>query len=154
MNLEDAILSAIRGENTHGQDTPVAVDDVGHLLTIAVASQTGTLSRVDGNTVTTYAVKQADINATSSGDTTVVAAVVGKKIQVTFVLLTCSAQVAVGWKSATTVLLNAMSFAQFGGRNQNYVPGWFVEAAENEALIINLSGNANVRGVINYIEVE
>ena len=104
-------------------------------------------------------IKHADIAATASGDTTVVAAVIGKKLRVTSVLLTVSAQVNIAWKSGVSVSgpastkIPAMSFPQYGGMNQNYLPGWFVETDVDAPLIINLSGNAIVSGMVNYIEV-
>lgn len=103
-------------------------------------------------------IKHADITATASGDTTVIPAVVGKRIRVTAVLLTTSAQVNIAWKSGASVSIPAstkipaMSFPQYGGMNQNYLPGWFVETDRDGSLIINLSGNATVSGMVNYIE--
>lgn len=106
----------------------------------------------DINTV--YTVKNAAINATASGDTTVVSAVSGKKIRAFSIALTVSAQVDVAWKTGGgDTQIAAMSFAQYGGMNQDYLPGWFVESDSGEALLINLSGAANVRGMLNYIEV-
>lgn len=94
----------------------------------------------------------ADINATSSGDTTVVASTTDSKIRVISICFTVSAQVAVAWKSGSAVTkIAAMSFPQYGGMNQDYRRGWFVEANVGQDLVINLSGNANVRGLVNYV---
>jgi hypothetical protein len=47
-----------------------------------------------------------------------------------------------------------MNFATFGGMDINRMPhGYFAETAVSEALVLNLSTNANVRGSINYVEV-
>ena len=100
-----------------------------------------------------FTILNAAINATASGDTTVVAALTNK-IRVISIVFTCGTQVAVAWKSgASTTKIAAMSFAQYVGMNESYLPGWFVETDAAEALVINLSGNANVRGMVNYIEI-
>ena len=100
-------------------------------------------------------VKWAEINATAAGDTQVVAAVTGKKIRAVGWLLVCSVAVGVAWKSgAGTTLINAMSFATNGGISAaNYGQGYAFETAVSGALVINLSGIANVRGSLCYVEV-
>jgi len=100
-------------------------------------------------------IKWAEINATSSGDTSVIAAVSGKKIRVTAITLVCSAAVGVGWKSGSNIKINAMPFAQNGGMALEFVSPahFFVETNAGEALIINLSVNSNVRGSLNYEEI-
>jgi len=102
----------------------------------------------------TLQVKYAKISAATSGDNTVVAAVAGKCLRVLSLTFTCSADVAVGWKSNTTVLIDPMSFAAKGGMDCNRHPGWFCNTLLGEALIINLSGTVDVRGSLNYIEVD
>ena len=98
--------------------------------------------------------KHAKINATASGDTTVVSAVTGAKIRVISVVFTCSEQVNVAWKSgASTTKINAMPWAALGGMAENFKPGHFFETDSGEAAVINLSKTANVRGILNYIEV-
>jgi len=99
------------------------------------------------------AVKWAEINATTLGDTPVVAAVTGKKIRVLVIDFACSAAVNVAWKSGSAVVRQAQAFAQNGGIAHNALPGWFVETAAGEALVINLSAIANVYGAISYVEV-
>lgn len=99
-------------------------------------------------------VKQAKIQATASGDTTVVAAVSGKVIRLLSVVLTCSVQVNVAWKSgASTTKIPAMPFAQYGGMSHTPSLGWFYETDSGEAAVINLSGTANVYGTVQYVEV-
>ena len=125
----------------------------------AVGPVTGTITdfspsaREDIDNV--YTVKWDDINATASGDTTVVAAVSGKKIRVLQMGFSVSAAVNIAWKSgASTTKIAARSFPANGGIESGDVsPGWVVETDAGEALVINLSGTANVRGQVNYIEV-
>lgn len=103
-----------------------------------------------------YTVKWAEINATASGDTTVVAAVTGRKIRVlSYFIGPVSAAVNIAWKSgAGTTKVNAMTFAINEGMVvPDMSPGWAVETDSGGALVINLSAAANVRGAVNYIEV-
>lgn len=110
---------------------------------------------LDSEIDTVYTVKQVGLNATASGDTTVIALVASKKLRVIGIIFTVSAAVAVAWKSgATTTKIEAMSWSQDGGvAAPNMTPGWFMETDAGEALVVNLSINANVRGTLWYIEV-
>jgi hypothetical protein len=106
---------------------------------------------VDG---VSYKVKSAAINATASGDNTVIAAVSGKRFRVLTIVFTCSGAVDITFKSASTTLINAMSFAKQGGLGANVLPAGFVpEGGVNENWIMSLSGAANVRGWLTYIEI-
>lgn len=99
-------------------------------------------------------VSSAEINATASGDTTVVAAVPDKKIRVLMLLFSTSVQLDIGWKSNSTFLIHPMSFAQYGGVFADAMPyGFLFETAVGEALKINLSGSGNCRGTLNYVTV-
>jgi hypothetical protein len=102
----------------------------------------------------TPAPKIAYINA-SSGDTTIISAVTGKKLRVFAITFTCSAAVTVTWKSNTTPLINTMAFDANGGMDTYRGTGGtaFVETASGEALILTLSGSSNVRGSVSYFEV-
>ena len=103
-----------------------------------------------------YTVKNADINATASGDTTVVALVSNKKIRVIAVgIFPVSAAVNISWKSgASTTKIQPGTYAiNEGFMLASLLPGWFMETDSGEALVINLSATANVRGFVNYIEV-
>ena len=103
-----------------------------------------------------YTVKNADINATASGDTTVVAAVANKKLRVISVgIFPVSAAVNISWKSgaSTTKIQPGTYVINEGFMLSDLSPGWFVETDSGEALVINLSATANVRGFVNYIEV-
>ena len=102
-----------------------------------------------------YTVKWAEINATASGDTTVVALVSGKKIRVIQLGFSVSAAVSIAWKSgASTTKINARSFPAEGGHETGELsPGWFLETDAGEDLVINLSTAVTARGQLNYIEV-
>jgi hypothetical protein len=119
-------------------------------LPVAAVIVNGRVS-VDG---VLYDVKQAGINATASGDTTVVAIVASRKIRVLGLTFSCSAAVSVAWKSAATTLVQAMSFAANGGMEVDRGGyGYWTQTAVGEALIINLSDAVNVRGSVTYCEV-
>ena len=93
----------------------------------------------------------ADLNVTASGDTTVVAAVSDKKIRVVSIVFSTDTQTSVGWKSNSTILIQPMAFAQYGGMAINDLPyGFFVETVAGEALVANLTGTAAVRGSLLY----
>jgi len=99
------------------------------------------------------AVKWAEINATTIGDTPVVAAVTGKKIRVLVIDFACSGAVGISWKSGSTVIRNAQAFAANGGIAHSAYPGWFAETSASQALAINLDAAVNVRGSVSYVEV-
>jgi hypothetical protein len=94
----------------------------------------------------------ATISASASGDNTVVAAVVGKKIRVNNYLIVAAAAVSATWKSgASTSKSGALPLAANGGVA---APGdektrWF-ETAPGEALVLNLSGAVLVAGHVTY----
>lgn len=99
-----------------------------------------------------FPVKWAEINATASGDTTVVQATAGK-IRVIGLDIVVSASVDIAWKSGANTIRNAQAFASNGGMVVPTTPGFFVETAAGEALVINLSTTANARGCVRYVEV-
>ena len=95
------------------------------------------------------------IDAASSGNNTIVAAVVGKKIRVIAADLVCVTAVTVAWQSGAggTALSGTMSFGANGGYVLGYNPaGWF-ETAAQELLNMSLGGAVQVSGTITYIEV-
>jgi hypothetical protein len=102
----------------------------------------------------TYLVKWVEINATAAGNTTVVQGVGGKKLTVVSVELVVSAAVSIGWFSGTNQVRQAQAFAANSGIARDIVRPFYVQTFGGEALIINLSGVANVRGAIGYAEVE
>lgn len=99
-------------------------------------------------------VKWASIDAATAATHEIVAAVAGKKIRVTAVTLVCAGDVTVTWKSATTALCGAMSFASKGGFDTNRTPpNYFLETVAGEALQLTLSAGVQVSGTLNYVEV-
>jgi hypothetical protein len=100
------------------------------------------------------AVKSAAINASSSGDNTVVAAAAGKRYRVIGYTFLCASAVSVKWKNgASADLTGAMPFAANGGITtpefKEY--GHFATSVGN-ALVLNLSGAVSVQGHVTYHE--
>lgn len=106
-------------------------------------------------------VKYAVINASASGNNTIISAVTGKKIRVLGYTHTASTAVIVTWKSGTTTAISGpMHFATDGSRQGISGAGTFMaeygvmETAVGEALVISLSGVATVGGHLIYREVQ
>lgn len=102
-----------------------------------------------------YDVKQITINFTALGPSTMVSAVVGKRIRVIGFFLWPSTNTSLEWRSGVTVIVQPLEVEgrrQFG---QIFLPGYWTQTAVGEALILrqNVSTPANVRGIIQYIEV-
>lgn len=97
--------------------------------------------------------KFAPISAPNSGVNEILAAVANRKLRVLSLYLVCANTVSVTLKSGTTGVSGLMSFAANSGivLPFNNV-GWF-EAADGEALNIDLSGAVVVAGSITYVEV-
>lgn len=121
--------------------------------------QYNTIVDADGNIAgeLAAALKHADVDATTSGNTQLVAAVTGKKIQVVSVLLTNkdSSTVTTKFQSATTDITAAhMSAASGGGYSRNAGPNsWLFETASGVALNLNLGGAGSVGCDVSYREV-
>lgn len=101
-------------------------------------------------------VKRAVIDAATSGNNTIVAAVTGKKIRVLSVNLIASGAVNVRWESGAdgTALSGQMNFAANSGYVLPYnKDGWY-QTAESTLLNLELSGATSVDGSITYIEAE
>ncbi len=93
-------------------------------------------------------------DATTSGNTQVVAAVANRKIRViSGVVGPVGTAINVKFQSSTTDISSTANCALNGGWANNASPGFLFETAEGEALNVNLSGNANVPVSIVYIEV-
>ena len=104
----------------------------------------------------TQNVKRAVVDSATSGDTTLVAAVTGKKIRVLacFLVMTGTA-VTIRFESGTggTALTGQMTPSQGGGFVLPYNPvGWF-ETAAGTLLNLELGGAQSVDGVLVYAEV-
>lgn len=94
----------------------------------------------------------AAISASSSGDTTVVAAQSSKRIRVIKYSLVCASAVVVTWKSSTAGAISGpMSFATNGGIADDYCPEGIMQTVAGEGLVINLGGSVSVGGVLTYI---
>lgn len=96
--------------------------------------------------------KYAVVNATSAGNTQVVAAVTGKKIRVVAYAVVSNDDVVVKFRSGTTDITGGMRLVQGGGIAHAFEGGLF-QTTVGAALNINLSANAQVGGYVVYLEV-
>ena len=112
------------------------------------------------NATTALTPKFAAVSAASSGNNTLISAVVGKKVRVLAMnLVGAAAQVntyitdGAGGSAIWAGSTNKASLAQYGGFVLPYNPvGWF-ETSSNTALVLNLSGATAIGGSITYVEV-
>lgn len=118
--------------------------------TDTVGATTDVLVVADG--VTALTVKFASISTASSGYTSLVSAVTGKKIRVLSYAIVASAAVTVQFASASTAKSGAMSLDANGGVSAQAQQGLF-ETASAEALRLNLGGAVQVSGHLSYVEV-
>jgi len=126
---------------------PVSVNN-----TSVPVSQSGSWSITVANsslTVRYGSVSFATINATTSGDTQVVAAVSNRRIVVVAFGVIASATVNIRFRSGTTDITGAMRLVEGGGIAHAYDAGLF-QTATGQALNINLSANATVGGYVVY----
>ena len=99
--------------------------------------------------------KRALIAATTSGAHTVVAAIAGKRIRVTQVVLIADDVTTVKFQSHTTPtdLTGTLSL----GAHTGFAPGWepngHFETLTGEALDINLGSSSIVGGWLTYLEI-
>jgi hypothetical protein len=107
------------------------------------------------NSGTQLTPKYAVITASSSGATTIVAAVTSKKIRVIALKLVANAAVNVKWQSHVTPT-DKTGLSYLAANGGEVLPanqwGWF-ETITGEALDINLSGAVAVGGHLTYVEV-
>lgn len=97
----------------------------------------------------------ARVNASSSGNNTLVAAVTGKRIVVVSGFIMAAADVTATFQSGAggTALCGPESLPAKGGFVLPFNPnGWF-ETTEGALLNLNLGGAVQVGGVINYVLV-
>jgi len=126
---------------------PVSVNN-----TSVPVSQSGSWSITVANsslTVRYGSVSFATINATTSGDTQVVAAVSNRRIVVVAYAVVASATVNIRFRSGTTDITGSMRLVEGGGIAHAYDAGLF-QTATGQALNINLSANATVGGYVVY----
>lgn len=105
----------------------------------------------------TQRIKRAVIDTATSPDTTIVAAVTGKKIRVLacFLIMTGTATT-IRFESGTggTALTGQMTPSSGGGFVLPFNPvGWF-ETADTELLNLELGAAQSVDGVLVYVEVD
>lgn len=102
-------------------------------------------------------VKYAAIDAASSGDNTIVAAVSGKKIRVLSLFLVSSGTVNVRFENGAggTALTGQMNLVANTGFVLPHNPhGWFQCGTDNTLLNLELNGAVSVDGALTYIEAE
>lgn len=122
--------------------------------TFAVQAELETRSARAGGVAVTP--KRAIIDAATSGDNTLVAAVASKKILVTGMLLVASGTTTVRLESGAggTALSGQMNLTAQTGFTLPFNPhGWF-ETAANTLLNLELSAAVSVDGVLTYLEVD
>lgn len=118
---------------------------------VGVALQTDVIL----NDTTALTPKFAAIDAATSGDNTLVAAVVGKKIRVLAVWMVAAAAVTARFEDGAsgTALTGQMNLAANGGFVLPFNPvGWF-ETTANTLLNLELGGAVSVDGNVVYVEV-
>ncbi len=123
------------------------------MATLAVAADTARL--LNGASGTSLTPKFAKTTASSSGTTTIVAAVTSKKLRVIAWEVVANAAVNFKWQSAGTTDLTGLYYmaGQGGGVARAYNPVGYFETISGEALSINLSGAVAVGGSLVYVEV-
>lgn len=118
-----------------------------------VSASAETTTIYDGTTALTP--KFALISTSSSGASTVVAAVTSKKIRVLRWSLSSNGAVNVKWQSHVTPtdLTGLHYMTQFATAGGAYCPQGIFQTVSGEALDINLSGSVAVGGELTYVEV-
>ena len=89
------------------------------------------------------------IDESTSGDNTVVAGESGYTLVVYSIFVMATDTCALIWKSGSTALTGAHQLAATGGYHIESVSG-ILETADGEDLVLNLSANTQVGGVITY----
>lgn len=99
--------------------------------------------------------KRAVIDAATSGDNTLIAAIASTKIRVLQVVLIAAAAVTVRFESGAggTALTGQMQLAANGGFSSGFCPAGHLETNAGELLNLELSGAISVDGWIVYVEV-
>jgi len=96
----------------------------------------------------------APINATGSGDNTVIAAVTGKVLRVVHIWFNAALAVGVSFKSGNNTKVESMLMATNGFFEASGLPnGWVVQTNAGEAFVLNNSLAVNVRGGLLYVEL-
>ena len=103
-----------------------------------------------------YMLKSADINDSTSGNNTIVAAVATKRIRVLSVLIVSDGTTDVRWESGAggTALTGQVPLQAREGYSISNSWGLFETAAVNTLLNLELTAAVNVHGFVTYIEVD
>jgi len=95
-------------------------------------------------------VRHAKINASSSGDNTVIPAVSGKYLIVLAYNFVCGGDVDVKWKSGSTDISGAAPFISTTGKVVTGGQWPVLKTGLGEALVMNLSASVQVGGELTY----
>ena len=130
-------------------NTSVPVSQSG-TWTVGISNQPVSVTVANSSLTVRYgSVSFATINATTSGDTQVVAAVSNRRIVVVAYAVVANSAVNIRFRSGTTDITGSMRLVEGGGIAHAYDAGLF-QTAVNQPLIINLSANATVGGYVVY----
>lgn len=155
------LVTGTDGTNARGIKTDASGElQIDVLTQPARAATTDSISSKDStdviqNGLVALTPKFKEIDAATSGDNTILAAVTSKKIRVVSLYLVASAAVNVRFESGAsgTALSGQMNLAANGGFVLPYNPvGWF-ETASGVLLNLELSAAVSVDGGFTYIEV-
>lgn len=148
----DVVAALPAGTNNIG-DVDVLTQPARVATTDTITAKLATDAIQNGTTALTP--KFAVIDAATSGDNTILAAVSAKKIRVLSLFLVAAGAVTVRFESGAsgTALTGQMNLAANGGFVLPFNPvGWF-ETASNTLLNLELSGAVSVDGSLTYVEV-
>jgi hypothetical protein len=107
-----------------------------------------TLKWVDGS----HTVLRAAINASSSGNNTVISAVASKQIVVISYDFVCAGAVTVTWESSGgSIIGGPQSYAANSGINGGENLHGHFETVRGEGLVLDLSGAVQVGGKLSYV---
>jgi len=102
-----------------------------------------------------YVLKSAVINASTSGDNTIVAAVAGKLIRVLAVLIVSDGTTDVRWESGASGTAKTGQVPLQAREGYSISNPWgLFETASNTLLNLELTAAVNVHGFVTYIEVD
>jgi hypothetical protein len=153
-NIGDVDVASIAaGDNNIGNVDIASAIPAGTNLIGAVSAKLATDAIMDGTTALTP--KFAIIDAATSGDNTLVAAVTSKKIRVLAAFMVSSGTVNARFESGAggTALTGQMNLVANSGFVLPFNPvGWF-ETAVTTLLNLELSGAVSVDGSLVYVEV-
>lgn len=92
----------------------------------------------------------AVINASSSGDNTIIAAVTGRAINIWQLSYTTAGAVSITYKAGSTALSGAYVYSGNGSDFRPYTGAPWFYIPPNTAFVINLSGAVGIAGTVQY----